>query len=91
MGLVELTYVTGPDEPCNVSRVVRPPIGVDDVCTCCKVTMMSGGIMSSNENCWLLVTVNDYFMTALQILPPKATILGSSTWCSTKMQHMWYW
>ena len=46
MVLAELTDVTDPDEPCNVSREVRPPKVVDDVCTCCEVSVMSGG-----ENC----------------------------------------
>ena len=32
-------------------------------------------MMSSGENCWSLVTVDDYFMMALQIPPPKVTIL----------------
>ena len=65
-----MTNVTGPDEPCNVSREVRPPKAVDDVCACGEVSVMSGG-----ENCWLFVKVNDYFMMTLWIPPPKVTIL----------------
>ena len=74
MGLVKLTYVTGPNKPCNVSREVRPPKVVDNVCSCGKVSMMSGGIMGSSENCWLFVAVNDYFMMTLQIPLPKMAI-----------------
>ena len=74
MGLVKLTYVTGPDEPCDVGGEVRPPKAVDDVCSCGKVSMMSGSIVSSSENCWSFVTVNDYFMTTLQISLPKTAI-----------------
>ena len=74
MGLVKLTYVTGPDKPCDVSGEVRPPKAVDDVCSCGEVSMMSGGIVSSGENCWLLGTVNDYFMTTLWIPLPKTAI-----------------
>ena len=68
--------MTGPDEPCNVSGEVRPPKVVDNVCACHEVTMMSGHIMGGGKNCWLLVTVDDYFMMALLILPPKVTILS---------------
>ena len=74
IGLVKLTYVTGPDEPCDVSRQVRPPKAVNDVCACGEVSMMSGRIVSSSKNCWSFVTVDDYFMTTLQILPPKMAI-----------------
>ena len=66
MSLVKLTYVTGPDKPCNVSGEVRPPEAVDDVCTCGEVSMMSSG-----ENCWSFVSQ----WTTLWIPPPKATIL----------------
>ena len=69
MGLAKLTYVTGPDEPCDISREVRPPKAVNDVCPCGEVSMMSGG-----ENCWLFVAVDDYFMTTLQIPSPKTAI-----------------
>ena len=69
MYLVQLTYVAGPDEPCNVGREVRPPKVVDDVCSCGEVSLMSGG-----ENCWSLVAVDDYFMTPLRILSPKMAI-----------------
>ena len=69
MGLVKLTYVTGPDEPCDVGGEVRPPKAVDDVCSCGEVSMMSGG-----ENCRPLVTVDDYFMMTLQIPLPKMAI-----------------
>ena len=48
---------------------MRPPKVVDDVCSCGKVSVMSG-----SENCWLLVAVNDYFMTTLQIPLPKMAI-----------------
>ena len=75
MGLVEVTYVTCPDEPCNVGGEVRPPKVVDNVCTCCEVSMMSGGIMGGSENFWSPVAVDDYFMMALWIPPPNATIL----------------
>ena len=74
MGLVKLTYVTGPYEPCDVGREVRPPKVVDNVCSCGKVSMMSGGIMSSGKNCWSFVTVNDYFMMALWIPFPNTAI-----------------
>ena len=67
MGLAKLTYVTGPDEPCDVSREVRPPKVVDDVCMCGKASVMSSGIVSGSENCWSFVAVNDYFMMTLQI------------------------
>ena len=70
MGLVKWIYVTGPDEPCDISGEVRPPKAVNDVCTCGKVSVMSG-----SENCWLFVAVDDYFMTTLRIPSPKVTIL----------------
>ena len=69
MGLVKLTYVTGPDEPCDVSGEVRPPKVVDDVCSCGEVSVMSGG-----KNCWSLVAVDDYFMMTLWIPLPKMAI-----------------
>ena len=69
MGLAKLTYVTGPNEPCNVSGEVRPPKVVNDVHSCCEVSMMSGG-----ENCWSFVAVDDYFMTTLWIPLPKTAI-----------------
>ena len=69
MSLAKLTYVTGPYEPCDVGREVRPPKAVDDVCSCGKISVMSGG-----ENCWSFVAVNDYFMTTLQIPSPKTAI-----------------
>ena len=62
--------MTGPDEPCDVGGEVRPPKVVDDVCACCKVSMMS-----SSENCWSFVAINDYFMMTLWIPPPKVAIL----------------
>ena len=65
VGLVKLTYVAGPYEPCNVGGEVRPPKAVSDVCPCGEVSMMSGGVVSSGENCWSFVTVDDYFMTTL--------------------------
>ena len=70
MGLVKLTYVTGPDKPCDVGGEVRPPKEVDDVCTCGEVSMMSSG-----ENCWSFVAVDDCFMMTLWIPSPKVTIL----------------
>ena len=73
-GLAKLTYVTGPYEPCNDGREVRPPKAVDDVCSCGKVSMMSGGVVSSSENLWLFVAVNHYFMTTLWIPLPKMAI-----------------
>ena len=72
--------MTGPDEPCDVGGEVRPPKVVDDVCTC-EVTMMSGGVMSSSENCWSFVTVDDYFMTTLQTPPPKTAIFFEEVFC----------
>ena len=72
--MVKLTYVTGPDKPCDVSGEVRPPKAVDDVCSCGEVSMMSSSIVSSSKNCWSFVTVNDYFMTTLQIPLPKMAI-----------------
>ena len=74
MGLEKLTYVTGPDKPCDVGRQVRPPKVVNDVCSCCEVSVMSGSVMSSSKNCWLFVTVNDYFMMTFQIPLPKMAI-----------------
>ena len=74
MGLAKLTYVTCADEPCNVGGEVWPPKAVDDVCSCGEVSMMSGGIMGSSENCRLFVAVDDYFMTTLQIPLPKTAI-----------------
>ena len=68
-GLAKLTYVTGPDEPCNVGREVRPPKAVNDVCACGKVS-----VMPSSENCWSFVTVDDYFMMTLWIPLPKMAI-----------------
>ena len=67
--MVKLTYVTGPDEPCDVGGEVRPPKAVDDVCSCGEVSMMSSG-----ENCWLFVAVDDYFMMTLRIPSPKTAI-----------------
>ena len=67
--MAKLTYVTGPDKPCDVSGEVRPPKAVNDVCSCGEVSMMSGG-----ENCRPLVTVDDYFMMTLQIPLPKMAI-----------------
>ena len=69
MGLAKLTYVTGPDEPCDVSGEVRLPKAVDDVCMCGEVS-----VMSSSENCRSFVAVDDYFMTTLQIPLPKTAI-----------------
>ena len=72
--LAKLTYVAGPYEPCDVGREVWPPKAVDDVCSCGEVSVMSGGIVSSCENCWPFVTVDDYFMMTLQISSPKTAI-----------------
>ena len=58
----------------NVGGEVRPPKAADDVCSCGEVSMMSGGVVGSSENCWLFVAVNDYFMTTLQIPLPKMAI-----------------
>ena len=74
MSLAKLTNVAGPDEPCDVGGEVRPPKVVNDVCSCGKVSMMSGSVVSSGENYWLFVTVNDYFMMTLWIPPPKMAI-----------------
>ena len=73
-GLAKLTYVTGSYEPSDVSGEVRPPKAVDDVCSCGEVSMMSGSVVSSSENCWSFVTVDDYFMTTLQIPSPKTAM-----------------
>ena len=72
--MAKLTYVAGPYEPCDVGGEVWPPKAVDDVCSCGKISMMSGGIVSSGENCWSFVAVDDYFMTTLQISSPKMAI-----------------
>ena len=69
MGLAKLAYVAGPYEPCDVGGEVRPPKVVDDVCSCRKISVMSGG-----ENCWSFVAVDDYFMTTLRIPSPKTAI-----------------
>ena len=74
VGLVKLTYVAGPYEPCNVGGEVRPPKAVNDVCSCGKISMMSDGVVSSSENCWLFAAVDDYFMTTLWIPSPKMAI-----------------
>ena len=73
-GLVKLTYVTGPDEPCDVSGEVRPPKAVSDVCSCGEVSVMSGGIVSCSKNCWSFVAVDHYFMATLWIPSPKMAI-----------------
>ena len=73
-GLAKLTYVTGPDEPCDVGGEVRPPKAVDDVCSCGEVSVMSGSIVSGGENCWSFVTVYDNFVMTLQIPSPKTAI-----------------
>ena len=72
--MAKLTYVAGPYEPCDVGGEVRPPKVVSDVCPCGEVSMMSGGVVSSGENCWSFVTVNDYFTTTLWIPSPKMAI-----------------
>ena len=64
-GLAKLTYMAGPYEPCDVSREVRPPKAVDDVCLRGEVSVMSGGVVSGSENCQSFVTVDDYFVTTL--------------------------
>ena len=69
MGLAKLAYVAGPYEPCDIGGEVWPPKVVDDVCSCHKISVMSGG-----ENCWLFVAVDDYFMTTLRIPSPKMAI-----------------
>ena len=74
MGFTKLTYVTGPDKPYDVGREVRPPKAVDDMCMCGEVSMMSSGVVSSSENCWSFVAVDDDFMTTLRIPPPKTAI-----------------
>ena len=68
-GLAKLTYVTGPDEPCDVGGEVRPPKAVDDMCPCGEISVMSSG-----ENCQSFVVVDDYFMMTLQIPSPKTAI-----------------
>ena len=74
MGLAKLAYVAGPYEPCNVSSKVGPPKAVDDVCPCGEVSVMSGSVMSSSENRWSFVAVDDYFMTTLRIPSPETAI-----------------
>ena len=73
-GLAKLAYVAGPYEPCDIGGEVGPLKAVDDVCPCGEVSVMSGGIVSSGENCWSLVAVDDYFVTALRIPSPKMAI-----------------
>ena len=73
--------MTGPDEPCDVSGEVRPPEVVNDMCTSCEVSVMSGGVVSGSENCWLSVTIDYYFMMTLQIPPPKTAILFEEAFC----------
>ena len=73
-GLAKLTYVAGPYEPCDVSREVRPPKAVGDVCSCGEVSVMSSGIVSGGKNCWSFVAVDDYFVATLQIPSPKMAI-----------------
>ena len=68
-GLAKLAYVAGPYEPCDVGGEVRPPKAVDDVCSCGEISVMSSG-----ENCWSFVAVDDYFMTTLRIPSPDTTI-----------------
>ena len=74
MGLAKLAYVAGPYEPCDVGGEVRPPKAVDDVCSCRKISMMSGSVVSRGKNCWSFVAVDDYFMTTLWIPSPKTAI-----------------
>ena len=71
---MKLTYVTGPDEPCDVGREVRPPKVVNDVYLCGEVSVMSSVIVSSSKNCWSFVAVDDYFMMTLWIPLPKMAI-----------------
>ena len=73
-GLVKLAYVAGPYEPCDVGGEVRPPKAVGDVCSCGKISVMSGGVVSSSENCRSFVAVDGYFMTTLWIPSPKMAI-----------------
>ena len=73
-GSAKLTYVTGPNKPCDVGGEVRPPKVVNDVCLCHEVSMMSGGIVSGGENCRLFFTVDNYFMTTLWIPLPQTAI-----------------
>ena len=73
-GLLKLTYVAGPNKPCNVSREVRPPKVVDDVCSCGEVSMMSSSVVGSSKNCRSFVAVDDYFMMTLRIPLPKMAI-----------------
>ena len=80
-GLAKLTYVAGPYEPCDVGGEVRPPKAVDDVCSCGKVSVMSSGVMSSSENCWLFVTIDDYFVMTLWIPLPKTAIYLEEIFC----------
>ena len=73
-GLAKLTYVAGPYEPCDVGGKVRPPKAVGDVCSCGEVSVMSGSVMSSGENCRSFLAVDDYFVTTLRIPSPKMAI-----------------
>ena len=72
--MAKLTYVTGPDEPCDVGGEVRPPKAVDDVCSCGEVSVMSGGVVGSSENFRSFVAVYDHFMMTLRIPLPKMAI-----------------
>ena len=72
--LVKLTYVAGPYKPCNVGGKVGPPKVVNYVCPCGEVPVVSGCVVSSGENCWLFVAVDDYFMTTLRIPSPQMAI-----------------
>ena len=72
--LAKLTYVTGSYEPSDVGREVRPPKVVGDVCPCGEVSVMSGGIVSSSENCRSFVAVDDNFVMTLWIPSPKMAI-----------------
>ena len=56
VGLVKLTYVAGPYEPCDVGGEVKPPKVVDDVCSCGEVSIMSGSVMSSAARLSQLMT-----------------------------------
>ena len=47
---------------------------VNDVCSCGEVSMMSGGVMGSSENCQSFVVVDDCFMMTLRIPLPKMAI-----------------
>ena len=56
---MKLAQVTGLNEPGNVGSEMRPPKAINDVGSCCKVTMMPSCVMGSSEDCRPFVWVDD--------------------------------